>query len=37
MSSFPKEKREKKKASFKSGVGKMQGFGSGLVVPALPF
>jgi hypothetical protein len=30
MSSFPKEKREKKKALFKSGGGKMQGFGSAL-------
>ncbi|WP_425391606.1 hypothetical protein [Ekhidna sp.] len=30
MSSFPKEKREKKKASFKSGGGKMQGFGQAL-------
>jgi hypothetical protein len=27
MSSSPKEKREKKKAPFRSGGGKMQGFG----------
>ncbi|MEQ8906882.1 hypothetical protein [Ekhidna sp.] len=30
MSSFPKEKREKKKALFKSGEGKMQGFDQAL-------